>query len=194
MLSSIDLCVGYTDAHKQLKLIKTLNGIWAWFASHCAEINTQLDLPASSVYFQVAHQPWIEAGLQKPIPAGFALVTQTHTHSHPRIWKKKKMERISYALRALQHYRPPKAFRVPIFKESKGKTGNSFSCCSHSELLQITQQLISQRAMTHIKFLFNCLQRVWLCCLEHAHTSVICKMLCCFQLRQNSEPICTFPK
>lgn len=52
--------------------------------------NSQLDLRTSSVYFQVAHQPHIEtlavaAASQEPIPAGFALVTQTHTHSHPRI-------------------------------------------------------------------------------------------------------------
>lgn len=54
--------------------------------------NIQLDHRTSSVYFQVAHQPHIErlaaaVALQEPIPAGFALVTQTHTHSHPRIWK-----------------------------------------------------------------------------------------------------------
>lgn len=52
--------------------------------------NTQLYLRAASVYFQVAHQPRTEtlavaAASQEPIPAGFALVTQIHTHSHPRI-------------------------------------------------------------------------------------------------------------
>lgn len=46
--------------------------------------DTKLDLGASSVHFQVAHQPRIEtlaaaAAAQEPIPAGFALVTQTHT-------------------------------------------------------------------------------------------------------------------
>lgn len=123
MFSSFDLNVwDITAAHKQLQLIKTLNRIWAWFAKHCAVINTQLDLPASSAYFQVTHQPRIETDSQEPIPAGFALVTQTHTHSHPRIFFCFSVEWISFALQALQHYLPPKAFCVPIFKEAKGKT------------------------------------------------------------------------
>lgn len=51
------VCAIDDDAHKQLKLIKTLNGISARFAKHCEGIKTQLDLPASSMYFLSAtHQ------------------------------------------------------------------------------------------------------------------------------------------
>lgn len=83
----IDSSVGYTDAHKQLKLIKTLNGTSARLAKHCEGIKTQLDLPASSMYFSSStHQPCLLDRFTGTYPTGFALVTQTHTHSHPRIW------------------------------------------------------------------------------------------------------------
>lgn len=65
MVGFIDSSVGYTDAHKQLKLIKTLNGISARFAKHCKGIKTQLDLPASSMYFSSStHQPCVGGGVR----------------------------------------------------------------------------------------------------------------------------------
>ena len=122
--------------------------------------STQLDRSASSVYFQVAHQPRVEtlaaaAASQEPIPAGFALVTQTHTHSHPRIGKNLFfVERISFALQAPQHYLPLKAFCVPIFKEAKGKTQaihlpfvlSSSPFTSHNGFFHVTANDDSQKA------------------------------------------------
>lgn len=86
--------------------------------------------------------------------------------------------RISFALQAL-NYLPPKAFCVPIFKEAKGKTqAIRLPFCTHSELLQTTQKLMSRRAMTHIKCRFNCLQRVWWSCHERVRSRVICEKRC----------------
>lgn len=91
-------------------------------------------------------------------------VKNTHPHTHTQGFEKRKKkgalrlsaERISFALRAL-NYLPPKAFCVPIFKEAKGKTqAIHLPFCTHSELLQTTQKLMSQRAMTHIKCRFSC--------------------------------------
>lgn len=123
--------------------------------------NTQLALRASSAHFQVAHQPRIEASVCGRRFAGThpSRLCTSNTNTHPLAPEDLKefvfAERISFARRAPQHYLPPKALCVPIFKEANGKTQaiHLAFCAVDSEPLRITQPLpfITQRAMTHGK-------------------------------------------
>lgn len=85
MAGFIDSSVGYTHAHKQLKLIKTLNGISARFAKHCQGIKTQLDLRASSMYFSSrTHQPCVEKKKKKKVHRNLSnRLCTCNTNTHP---------------------------------------------------------------------------------------------------------------
>lgn len=132
------------------------------------------------------------AVLQEPIPAGFALVTQTCAHTHPRIWKNLFSWRESHLLcKPRNIVSPRKLFVFQYLKRHKGKH-RQFICLLY--WLQVPFKphdgffFVSQREMTHKKCFFHSLLCVWLCCQEHARTRVICKMLCGPQLGQNGSP------
>lgn len=62
------------------------------------------------------------AVLQEPIPAGFALVTQTCAHTHPRIWKNLFSWRESHLLcKPRNIVSPRKLFVFQYLKRHKGK-------------------------------------------------------------------------
>lgn len=164
--------------------------------------NTQLDLRASSVYFQVAHQPHIEAfavaaASQEPIPAGFALVTQTHTHSHPRIWKNLFSWRESHLLcKPCNIISPWKLFVFQYLKRRKGKH-RQFICL----LYQLWAPSNHTTASFHItvnddsqkvpfQLFAMCLIALSWACLHKSHLQNVLLL----PTGAKSEPICTSPK
>lgn len=135
------------------------------YKQHARMFKSSVDLCTSSTHFQIAHQPCTETVAGGSCFAGSypSSLCTCYTNTHPLtpedLVEFVFVERISFALQALKHYLPLKAFCVPIFKKHKGKH-RQFIClfCTDSEAIETTQKLLfmSQQATCVRKCLFNC--------------------------------------